>query len=245
MKKTHLLIALCLLSASYVTTSFAAARSPSNLSREHIVSSAPLSNWSTGLYYDNAEKEVELKNGSRQLLKSSKTMVYIGYDVLPWFAPYVVAGQNDAKIGYFNSSYEDGSLQYGLGAMFNLLDHEVADPTLIEDRLRLTAGVEYSWTSTDYLNDELEWTALDASLTASIVNDVAGNILFSPDSIAFFGGLIYSKWGGSDIKGATSNTDEVGYTLGLEVFYTPSVSFSVRGNFLEHTGLTAGINLRF
>jgi hypothetical protein len=238
MKKIILLFLVSVLALSMASKSFAAARSPSNQGRDYVVAEEALSKWCAGVYVDTMEKNVKVENYGTLPMDSSKIMLYAGYEVLPWFSPYVVGGQNSAEIG---TSESDDSARFGLGAMFNLMDHEIADPALIEDRLRVNAGVEWSRTSTEYYSDELDWNALDASLTVSVVNDTMGDILLVPESIALFGGLIYSHWGG-DVEDADS---ELGYTVGLEVYCTPSVAFAVSANFLEETGMTASLNIRF
>lgn len=241
MKKSYLLLATGLLFTTLIHT-YAAVRAPSNEGRDYPAASSALSLWSIGGYFHSDEKDLDLQDRGERTLSSTRAMFYVGYDLLSWLTPYLTIGQSQTEIDSYSSGEEP---QIGLGASVQLLDHEVDDPTLLEDRIRLNGNIEYSWTSAEYMGSTLDWTAFDASLTLSVVNDVFGNIRFAPDSIALFGGPIYSAWFGSDIDGPAHDRNVFGYCLGLEVFYTPSVSLNFRANILESTGLTAGLNIHF
>lgn len=246
MKKTTFSLFAGILLTAILSDAQAGSRAPSNLSREYLVNVNSLSPWSFGAYFDVAEKSVTMDWPHANVdLSCTKYMTYLGYDVFSWLTPYLVAGSSQSKFssGYV-SQMGDSSAQYGLGLQANLIDHEVADPTLMEDRIRLNASLEYSWTESEYAGQTVDWVDFDAALTLAIVNDVAGNILFVPESIAFFGGPIYSTWSSQDFSPA-QNRDELGFTFGLEVFYTTSVSFNIRANMLDQTGMTAGLNVRF
>jgi hypothetical protein len=246
MKKTIFSLCTVIFLAAVRIEAQAGSRAPSNLGREYLVSVNSLSAWSFGGYVDVGEKTLTLDRPHQNVdLACTKYMTYLGYDVFSWLTPYLVAGTSQSKFsgGYWDEM-ADSSAQYGIGIQANLIDHEVADPTLMEDRVRLNAAVEYSVTQADYAGQALDWVDFDASLTLAIVNDVAGNILFVPESIAFFGGPIFSTWSSHDFKPA-QNRDELGFTVGMEVFYTTSVSLNIRANMLDHTGMTAGLNIRF
>ena len=221
----------------------AAARDTSNRGMDYAVSSASLKQWSFGFYYDQLERDLRM-SGRDITLQSDKAMLYLGYDILPWAFPYLAGGRSTSKVGP-RVSDAGSEFQYGGGLHFNFLDHEVADPFLLEDRLRLNGNVEYTVTSIQDFDADSNLAELDASLTLSIVNDIPGNVLFMPDSMAVFAGPIYCSITGPKVKGPKKSGDDFGYTVGFELFYTPTISFSGQVNSYDHTGYTVGMNLRF
>jgi opacity protein-like surface antigen len=245
-----ILLSALSLSVLLVTGSFstvaAAPRDVSNRGRDYVVSSASLKWWDFGVSYDYFQRDLTLDPGGDITLKSGKAMAYVGYDLLAWLTPYITGGRSATtmKQGSFSDD-GGGELQYGGGLQFNFLDHEVADPFLLEDRLRLNGNVEYTMTTASTTIHEMDWAEFDASLTLSIVNDISGNILFVPESIAVFAGPIYASLSSPDIKSSGSGKDSFGYTVGIEVFYTPSISFSAQVNEYDRPGYTVGLNVRF
>jgi hypothetical protein len=84
---------------------------------------------------------------------------------------------------------------------------------------------------------------LKASLTASLVNHVAGSKLFLPESIAIFAGPAYSETMNDDID--DSPDEQIGFTGGLEVYQTKRVSYYARLDDFDKTGYAVGVNVRF
>lgn len=238
-----LFVAVCVSTFIAADSGFSATRAPSNEGRDYVNGARSLANWSIGANYETAEKDLVFDTFGTRAVKSTKAMAYIGYDALPWMTPYLTMGQSQTKIGFAQS--QDGQLDYGLGLLLNMLDYEVADSFLLEDRVRVNGSVEYTRTSMAVGNDDMDLDAFDASLTIGLVNDLVGATQFIPESITLFGGPVYSTWMGPDIKGAQSSRDDFGFTIGLEMFYTRSVSMNIRANFLEHSGASAGINVHF
>jgi hypothetical protein len=244
MKNTLFLLVLAVvLVGGSVGDLSAAAMDVSNRGRDYFVSSASLKRWSFGLYSDGFDRDLERSNGANLNLKSHREMLYLGYSVVPWMTPYLTGGRSTSKVG----AGETGSaqLQYGAGINFNFIDHEVADSFLLEDRLRLNGNVEYTVTGFDSGRDDLKWAQLDAALTLGIVNDVVGQPAYIPESIVVFVGPIYSSIMSADIEGVAEGGNDFGVTIGMEVFYSPTISFDVRVNKLDNFGFAGGINLRF
>lgn len=241
-KKYSILLVVIALS-SVATACFAGPRGGSNWGRDYVVASQGLDPWSAGLYYHNREREVQVQPSRvPTLMKISEILVYAGFDLRPWWTVYASIGESKAKFGA--SEYDDGEMAYGFGTQFNLFDHEIEDPFLLEDRVRINAGGEYVLRETESAwRGNLEWQELTGYLTVSIVNDVQADKMYYPDSIAVFAGPMYSDILGDDIK--TPSSDSFGYMVGLEVFCTKRLSLHVSMEAFEENGYSAGVNLCF
>ena len=240
MKKTIILGLAVLLNTGALCNLHAAAREVSNRGRDYMVGPAELSAVSCGAYLDTLTRDVDIMR-MPESMRVSKIMAYVGYDVTSWLTPYLTLGQATTRFDFDPSS---SKLAYGGGLQFNFMDHEVPDPTLLEDRIRLNGNVQYTRTGAeDQWGNDLTWGELESSLTVSIVNDLDGNIQFMPDSIAIFLGPMYSGVQSGDIKGGDSSA--FGFLIGLEVFYTQRVSLSAQYNKVGEDGFAAGLNVRF
>jgi len=212
----------------------------SNTGREYLMGVSDLGNWSCGIYSRMLERDIDfLGIDSLMNMKSKSIIGYVGYDLVRWLTTYVLAGQNESEFG--NTGYGDGELEYGIGMYFNLLDHDILDPTLFEDKIRINAGCQYSESKTESVGSNVEWSEVCASLTLSIVNDLDGSKRYVPNSIALFAGPVYS-----DIDSSTINERDVfGYTAGIQVFYTEKVSFDIGVENFENDTYVSGVNVRF
>ena len=240
MKKLLILGLALLLAGGSFCNARAAARSSSNRGRDYVVGNTPMERWSCGIYAEEWTRDVMLRRYFPEALEYSKIMAYAGYDLLPWLMTYAAVGNGGASIGQDSS---DDKVVYGLGLQINLMDHEVPYPGLMEDRLRINAAAEYLWAGTDWLGEEIKWGEFSSSLTVSIVNDLSGNVLFIPDTIAVYCGPIYSSVSGDEISG--DGRAGFGIAGGLEIFYSKRVSMHVQYNKLDHAGYSTGLNVRF
>lgn len=241
MNKTLLHILVGALVAGSCASVFAAPRGTSNTAREYLVGSSELSPWSAGLHYSARERHVQINNDAFFTeMKAQKVVGYVGYDVLDWATAYVSAGQTKAQINL--EGYADGELDFGIGMLLNLLDHEVPDPLIMEDRVRVNASAEYSWTKTERFGEDIGWQEFVTSLTFSIVNDTTGNKAFWPESVAIFAGPIYSCILG-DLDEASE--DRLGLTGGVEIFVSERVSLDARFENYQKASFSGGLNVRF
>jgi len=245
MKKSLIIFsAVCVSTCFTAGNGFAEARSPSNEGRDYVNGARSMANWSVGAYYETAKKDLKFDTLGTRTVSSDRAMAYVGYDAFAWLSPYLTAGQSHSKVA--NSfGNKDSQFDYGLGAQLNMFDYEIPDSFLMEDHIRLNSALEYTRTTMAVGRDDVGVGQFEASLTVSVVNDVVGATEFIPESIAFFAGPMYSTWMGSEIKGSQKSRDDVGFTLGLEVFYTRSVSLNARINLMEHPGASAGLNVHF
>lgn len=243
MKKRFLIACLSVVVIlSNISQLIAAPVGRSNSGRDYLAGTQDLSAWSCGLYFTSIDREVKLFDTFNNVsMKQDKILGYIGYDIVPWFTAYLVGGSSKNRIGAGNAV--DSDSEFGLGVMFNIFDTEIEDPTLLEDRLRLNANVQYTKGSGTYVDGitGIDWYELSGSLTLSVVNDLTGDKFFVPNSIAFFIGPAFSLLTSGEIE-AEKNA---GMTAGLDIFLNEKVSIELAYTKFEKSTYSAGVNVRF
>lgn len=241
-------ILLCLYGAVTVSVlccwrADAAPRATSNRTRDYVIGTQGLEGWSCGIFGRYQEREVEV--GERDYpdtLENTRGMVYVGYDLLSWATPYVAVGLGQSD---FNSGLDsDEKMAYGGGVSIHLMDVLIPDPALMEDRFRIEANAQYIQNEAEVLEETIEWGEFYASLTVGIVNDLEGNTLFHPKSIGIFAGPAISQFIGSDLDHQDSG-DRIGFTAGMEIFLTDSISVYGSAEVFENAGVGAGLHMRF
>jgi hypothetical protein len=234
-------VVFCLVLASSLPLA-AGPRQPGNFGRDYVLNAQALSRWSLGGYFTTRDRDV-LVTGRRVPtdMKNTAIMGYVGAEILPFLSAFVGLGESRTK--FKPESHDDTGLCVAFGLQGNLLDHEIEDPALLEDRLRVNAELEYYFKEAEWRGRDLEWEELAASITLSIVNDIQGNKLYLPESLAVFGGPAYLDIQGSDVREASG--DSFGYTLGLDIFYSKRISFFSRVEVFEETGYAGGVNVDF
>ncbi len=235
MKKTLLaIIVVCLLSGS-VSSLFAVPISDPNCGRSYLMGWADLSKWTLGVYNDGWNRDVRffLLDTSMQ---SQKVMGFLSYDLVRWMSIYGTGGSSKMKA--FGGSETAGEI--GGGLLFNIIDHEIADPTFIEDRLRLNMGVQYTMGTMTWSGRSVHWVEQSASLTLAFVNDLEGDRRFIPNGMSFFAGPVYSDLQSSVL----GERGKWGYTAGAELFYSENVSFYIRTLDIDKGVFMGGVNIR-
>ena len=223
----------------------------SNMELEHAIGTADAKKWSCGVYTVDRQRNIDM-DGDTQTMESKKTMGYLGYSFSlygwpRWFDTYVCAGTDKSRIGvnrYFggNNDYGDDRFEGGVGMNFHLIDQEIADPTLFEDKLRLRGGWQLTRSSSNSGDTDTSWDELFLHLTLSVVNDLDSNKLYLPNSIALYFGPIMSILFNTD---GIERESAFGYTAGVEIYYTEDISLDVAIEDMDHTDVTAGVHLRF
>jgi opacity protein-like surface antigen len=228
---TALLIFEVLISGAY-----AMPRGYSASGMNYIEGSSDLSRWSLGFYSYGRNREVEIDNVDLTL-ETMSVMGYVGYDLKRWLTFYATAGTCNFTIEEY-SECSSGELGFGLKA--NLLDHEILDPTLFEDKIQLNAAVECSLASFEWLDSSTAFVELSGSLTLGLINDIEGNKFFLPNSIGIFAGGVISDFVADNV----SACQKLGYTAGMDLFYSENVTLEIRMEGFEGTSFMGGINLR-
>lgn len=210
---------------------------------DHLVVAKDLHSFGVGVYGGATERGVDVDGvrGSRDL-KGEELMAYVSYYPLNWLSAYAGGGYGRFELSGEEGGYGSEEAQWAFGARANLLDHDMADPWIFEDRIRVTVNANYS------LHDapigqyhDAKWSEFKASLYASIVNDVVGNKHFLPQTIALYAGPVYSVIGGDDLD----ETENVGFAGGLQAQLSAHTALGIGVEELDGTSFLAGLDVRF
>ena len=79
-----------------------------------------------------------------------------------------------------------------------------------------------------------------ASLTLGLINDIQGNVLYMPNAIGIFAGVVYSDY----VSGDVVEESLAGYTAGFEIYYSEKLTFELRMESFDEMKFFGGIHLR-
>ena len=206
--------------------------------RKYMVAARDLTPWSAGLYYRGGTREAEVGN-TDESIEFSRISVYAAYDVLSWLSPYVKIGSSTINLD--NSTDPQSKPEFGFGARFNILHHDILDPTFFEDSIMVNASIEYSMTEATRDEDTQTFAEVYASATVSLLNEILGDKFYLPNGIALFLGPSYSIIE----TGSTTTDSDFGFLIGLEIFYSEKVSFYLSSEQMgkDSTSILAGLNI--
>jgi len=191
---------------------------------------------SIGAYYLDREREITTL-GRLTSMQTVKTMAYVGYEFLYGLSGFITVGSTETQ--FEGLRLIDTHSEYGFGIQLNILDHEIPDPTLAEDRIRVNATLQYTQCGADWIATEVDWEEIYGSITVSFINDIEGSKYFQCNSIGFFFGAIFS-----DLR--SSSVDEesgFGYCAGLDIYFSEQVSFEFGVESLDEGALFGGIHI--
>ena len=152
MKRTPLaLITFAVLAAS-ILSARAVPVAQSNESGDYIFGTGLSHRLSAGVYGGSLDREIEYDNAS-ETLQSKHAMVYLGVTPTRWLTLFGVIGLAEHQVVGLATS--DTTQKFELGFLLNLIDHEILDPTLFEDRLRLNAGASWAYTDAEWEGDDV------------------------------------------------------------------------------------------
>jgi hypothetical protein len=226
----------------------------SNQGREYLISYQGLDRWGAGVVFSSLERPVVITSGRVEMessLEQDRVMGYLTYHLLRAMDIYVIGG--GANVGLDGWKKESADSDYGVGLRLNIMDHIIQDPILLEDKIRLSATLQYSETKIGEA-----WGAKKAALrekyaavSMAVINDVEGMVLFHPESIALNLSFIYSGLDGHldyPASRADIEADDTSYlTAGVEMFWTKRVSIEVFALLSggDTTGSGAALHVRF
>lgn len=210
----------------------------SNLGIEHFMGAERLARWSGGVYGGVAERKVEIGSGAYDM-ETPWAALFVGYDVSRWLTAYGIVGWTKSELN--NMEDADEEVMFGGGAIARLLDHEILDPVLFEDRIRINAGCEYAVFQADLAGQSQDWGELSASLTIGIVNDVVGNKLFLPNAVGLYAGPAYSDFHGGDVTAV----EYFGFIGGIDIYYSETVTLEFFAEHYEKDSYGGAISVRF
>lgn len=203
---------------------------------EYFLGDEDLGRWSMGVYYLDREREISTLGYTRRM-DSAKTMGYVGYEFIYGLVGYLTAGSADTRFEFL--SVKDDHSEYGFGLLFNILDHEIPDPLLMEDRIRINGCLQYTQGGANWINTELDWQEYYGTLTVSLINDIWGDKYFNMESIGFYFGAIYSDINCSGFEVES----KFGFCSGIEMMITEKVSIDLGMETLDRGAVYAGIRI--
>ncbi|MBT3294707.1 MAG: hypothetical protein HN919_01280 [Verrucomicrobia bacterium] len=237
MKKTFALLSAAALLAISFTSAQAFPTGKSNESGDYISGTGLSHLLNGGIYGGTMERDVQF--GAVVLpLETSKAVLYLGLELRPWVTLFVGGGAAEHELGMADG---DSSHMVEAGLLLNVIDHDILDPTLFEDRLRLNMGATWSMTEANWYGEDVKWQEINAFVTLSIVNDTTGNKHFNPNSIALYAGPMYSYIDSDDLEA----DQELGFMAGIEIFMSETISLDLGLRQFDGTGFEGGLNIQF
>ncbi len=214
--------------------------SSSNIPFDYIVSGRDLAFLSVGAYGVSAKRDIEWDGfGNTQKLSMRNFYGYVGVDLQKWITIYGLIGQSESKFG--EMPYGDAENSYGGGIRLNLLHHFIREPVPMEDVVRVNLGAQFVRNEAESGFSTVEWDEVSAAVTMGLVNHTDGNKLFTPESIGFYAGPIYSTFVSDDFEAK----DEFGIVAGMEIFFMDTITLDIELQHFEKTSVGGGINFHF
>lgn len=205
-------------------------------SGQYIFGAEDLGRWTVGLCYLDRERDI-VTLGHATSFQATKTFGYVAYEFLYGMNAYLLVGGIESQFGGLN--LVDNHAEVGVGVQFNILDHEIPDPLLMEDRIRVNASLQYTSSGADWIATEIEWEEIYGTLTVSFVNDIRGDKRYHMNSIGVFFGVVYS-----DLKSSSIDEDSAfGYMAGVDIHITENVLFEVGLESLDDGAIFGGIHI--
>jgi opacity protein-like surface antigen len=239
MKKTFTFLSAAALLAISFTAAQAFPTGKSNESGDYLNGTGLSHLLSGGIYGGSLERDVEYGDASTVLpLESSKAVIYLGLNLRPWLTLFAGVGGADHDLGMAES---DTTHVIEAGLLINVIDHDILDSSLFEDRLRINMGATWAATEAEWYGEDVKWQEINAFATISIVNDTTGNKLFNPNSIAIYAGPVYSHIVSDDLEA----DQELGFMAGIEVFVSESITLDLGVRQFDSTGFEGGLNIQF
>ena len=200
---------LAVVASMAVVTAHAAPRSAAGSGRHFLQAAENLDSWHVGGYGRTHKRRVKEDSSKVKTdIEISRGLVVVGYDVLPWLTVYGAIGGSDADIKLTNES--DSAVELGVGAWFNLLDHDTLDFLETIHRFRIQGALQY----TVFSNDDITWNEIAGNVTFGLTNEIIGNKTFWPHEITVYAGPAMNLVLCSDYKVSSSNS--FGLVAGIE-----------------------------
>lgn len=188
--------------------SYAMPRSGEGKGANYLTAAEDLSSWHAGAYVRYHDRTVKYDK-VRSEVRLVHALAYAAYDIFPWMSIYGLAGQTDCQEKRFNRS--DDAFEFGVGAWFNLLDHDTFEHLTTIQRFRINSTFQYSM----FKNDHVTWGELLGNVTFGITHEVIGSKFFWPESFTLYAGPSLNVLISDDYDQSSSGV--LGLVLGLDM----------------------------
>ncbi len=175
-----------------------------------------------GVFYRNHDRNIEV-SGRPMELDIDKAGMFVAYDLSRWISVYGLAAYTEVGLSGITSS-DDQTTEFGGGAWVNLLDHDLTDGLLLENRLRLQAIGQVTTANAEAGFYELNYTEYYGALTLSVVCELVGKKEYWPEAIGLYAGPAYNNLDSSDFEAQGEN---FGFAFGLDFYLTRKTTLSV------------------
>jgi hypothetical protein len=207
---------------------------------DYLVAAQNLSPWYAGAFFRNHDRDITLDNGIRHRFNTDRAGGFVAFDITRWLTVYGMAACTWNNFDDV-SHRQDTSTFYGAGLWFNILDHDLLDGLMLENRFRLDACAQFMMGDTEIVGEDLSYVEFYGSLTASIVNEIVGDKSMWPEAIGVFFGPSVTSWDSSDFD---ADHEDLGFAVGLDVYLTRrtilSAAFEIYEKGENATGITLG-----
>lgn len=194
-----------------------------------------------GAFFRNHDRTINLDRGGTYKLNHDRAGGFVAYDVFRWLAVYGMAAYTWNGFDELGDR-KDNSTVFGAGAWINILDTELIDGLALENRFRIDANAQFLLCDSEIFSEDIKYTEIYGSLTASLVNEIVGNKSMWPEAIGVFFGPVYTAWDSDDFE---TEYDDMGFAVGLDVYLTRrailSAAYEVYEKGENATGITVGI----
>jgi hypothetical protein len=198
---------------------------------EYIAWGKDLGKWSFGAYFKSANQLADRGGFFESEAITEHNFVWLGYEVSRGVTPYLALGRGDFE--FENFPVELDGTDIGIGVHFDLLDHDILDPFLMEDRIRIHGGILYLY------NEDFQ--ELSGALMLGLINDTDHTKLFGVHAIEIFGGILYSEVFGID---DVSTEDVFGFTAGVNIYLTLHAAIQASVDHFNSTEFSGGLSIR-
>jgi len=222
-----------------VVTAHATPRSAAASGQHFLQAAENLDSWHVGAYARTHERRVKQDSSKAKTdIEINRGLIVIGYDVLPWLTVYGAIGGSDAEIDMTGES--DSAVEFGVGAWFNLLDHDTLSFLETLHRFRIQGTLQYSMFS----NDDITWGEFAGNVTFGLTNEIIGNKTYWPDEITIYVGPAMNIVICDDYSVSSGNS--FGLVAGLEMQVNKRAGIGVAfEKYSDDHAITGHVMVRF
>jgi len=161
-------------------------------------------------------------------LEFTRINAALGINATRWLTVYGVAGVLEQKVkSPWGGTTENAGI-FGLGLWANLASSMQLSFFDSVDRYQLSCGIEGTYSDNDFGT----YSSLDGFLFFEVQGDVNKRSFIFPRSLGIYGGPVFSYSLSSDYD--TSSSEMIGFGVGLNVIFTPTINLKVGGDFYSN-----------
>lgn len=218
--------------------------------RASLVESDGIPRTSVGASLEMIERDLDMDGRTTGRLESTAYYGFLGYDLRPWLKAFATAGAVEAdRVGPSTGGAYDSDLRWSLGLSANLWHVDVRSPDYLRGRLSIALETEYISNEASSTSADAEWTEIRAVLPFGFEIPNEPMSFWGVNSLYLYAGPIYSALDGevtaSGRRTDVESSDELGATVGADIFAAPNLSFGAQILYLDDVSITASVRFHF